>query len=107
MSPQLATAIDAARELAWFPVGNTGRRHVYEQRREAHQDLVDALGRCRRLSANASPQLAALVEAMHRAAAATYSNRYGQPYVTRREAILQLRGCLDEWHRSLTLRAVA
>lgn len=96
MSPQLAAALDVARELAWYPVCNaTGRSSWYRQRQEAHAELQRRLALVGRLSVNASPQLHATVVAMRRVAAASFSNRCGPPYYERREAMLQLRGCFD------------
>lgn len=94
MSPALREAIAIAAELAWQPFANLSDRGRYEERRELHGRLVEALGRTTSLSANASPELRFLVEAMWRVAHASFSNRYGMPYYERREALRQLRGCL-------------
>jgi hypothetical protein len=53
------------------------------------------------LSADASDELRYLVLAIRRAAGCSYSNRMGPPYYARREAIFQLRGCLDVWKRQV------
>lgn len=101
MSPALCAAIEAAEDLAWRPMSNLPRGIRYNERLASHQRLVLALGAAPRLSANASDELRYLVRAMRRAAAASYSNRMGQPYYERREAIYQLRGCLDVWKRAM------
>jgi hypothetical protein len=101
VSPALCAAIDAAEDLAWRPMSNLPRGVRYNERLASHQRLVEALGAVRGLSANASDELRYLVTAIRRAAAASYSNRMGQPYYERREAIYQLRGCLDVWKRSM------
>jgi hypothetical protein len=100
VSPDLAVAIDVARELAWYPVCNSTckRSSWYARRREAHVELGDRLARIR-IPATASPQLRTLVTAMRRVAAASFSNRQGVAYYERRTAVLQLRGCLDEYSR--------
>lgn len=102
MAPRLADTLDAARELAWWPHGNFGGHsaRLYPARREAHQRLVDLLAGVRGLSANASPELRALVAAIRRVAACTFSNRTGLPYAERRQAMAQLRGAFDVWDRS-------
>lgn len=102
MNRELDQAIDAARELAWRPICNLSTRTSYAARLEAHRALVDALGKVGRV-AGVDDETMFLVAAMRRAAGATYSNRFGRPYAERREAIYQLRGCLDVWQRSLVL----
>lgn len=101
MSPALSATIDAARELAWWPHANFGgrRAHLYQERRDAHQLLLDRLGGVRSVSANASPELVALVAAIRRVAACTFSNRLGLPYHERKQAMARLRGCFDAWDR--------
>jgi hypothetical protein len=98
--------IDAARELAWLPHANLPRGRVYWERKEKHERLVEAL-RNVRLPAGASIELVLLLEAIRRVAAASYSNRFGEPYMERRQAMAMLRGALDSWHRTLAERAVA
>lgn len=95
MSPELAAAIDAARELAWMPTANLRASLTYDERKAAHARLVARLAEVRGLSANASPELRYLVPAMRRVAACTFSNRTGHPYYERRQAVAELRGCLD------------
>lgn len=97
MSPALRAAIDAAEDLAWRPTANLPRGARYNERTASHERLVAQLGAVRALSANATPELRYLVAAMRRAAAASYSNRMGRAYYERREAIYQLRGCLEVW----------
>ena len=101
MSPILAAAIAAAEDLAWRPTYNMPGSVGYHERRESHQRLCELLGRATALSANASPQLRSLVAAMRRAAGCSFANRRGAPYYERRQAIKELRGCLDEWKRSV------
>ncbi len=104
MKPELAMTIDAARDLAWQPTHNLGGRggpRRLAERHESHERLVDALGRVTALSANASPELRYLVAAIHRVAACTFSNRMGRPYHERKQAVAELRGCLDVYDRSL------
>lgn len=96
MSPTLRAAIDAAEDLAWRPMANVSGLRLAE-RHEAHERLVDALRAMSGLSANASPELRFLVDAMRRAARASYSNRCGRPYYERRQAIAELRGCVAAW----------
>lgn len=102
MSPRLLVTLDAARELAWWPHTNFGghRAHLYQERRDAHQRLVDRLADLRGLSANAGPELRALIAAVRRVAACTFSNRTGLPYAERRQAMAQLRGAFDAWDRA-------
>lgn len=96
MSPLLAAVVDAARDLAWHPTANFGRGIAYDERIQAHRRLLEALEAWPgSLSVNSSPQLVALVAAIRRVASATYSNRTGAPYWTRRRFVLELRGCLD------------
>jgi hypothetical protein len=94
VSPALREAIVVAGEIAWQPFANLAAGARYDERRETHARLVATLERTTGLSANASPELRLLVEAMWRVAAASFSNRYGLPYYERREALRQLRGCL-------------
>lgn len=105
MSPRLAAAIEAARELAWLPTANLPGCLLYSERKESHARLVDRVAVMGALSANASPELRYLVDAMRRVAAASFSNRFGLPYYERREAVAQLRGCLDVYDRELAARA--
>jgi hypothetical protein len=100
LSPDTAAAIDIARELAWLPVCNaTDRSSWYHRRKELHEELGIRIAKVR-LSANASPQLRALITAIKRVAAASFSNRMGHPYYERKTAVLQLRGCFDSWDKS-------
>lgn len=100
MSPALAAAIDAARDLAWRPTANLGAGLRYTERREAHDHLCELLGRVR-LSANASPELRYLLDAMRRVAGCSFANRRGEPYYWRKQQIYELRGCLVVWDRSV------
>lgn len=101
VSPALAMAIDAARDVAWRPTANCGKRRAvaYAERKEAHQRLVDALEALTGLSANASPQLRFLLAAMRRVAACSFANRMGLPYYERKQAVAELRGCLIVYDR--------
>lgn len=91
--------MDVANELAWYPVANaTGKSSWYRRRQDGHAELQRRLTSVS-VPVNASPQLVALIIAMRRVAAASFSNRCGIPYYERRHAILQLRGCLDEQRR--------
>lgn len=101
MKPELSATIFAARELAWESHVNLSNRKRYAHRNELHQRLVDALTRVSAVSANASPELRYLVEAIYRAAACSWANRMGLPYYERKEAVAQLRGCLLAYDRSL------
>lgn len=100
MSPTLSAAIFAARELAWQSHVNLSDRKRYAQRLELHRRLIVALGRATALSANASPELRYLVEAMHRAAACSWANRMGVPYYERKQSVAELRGCLLAYDRA-------
>lgn len=100
MKPELCEAIEAATELAWMPTANLPRSRVYWARSEAHDRLVAAVARLGPVP-DADAELTYLLAAIRRAAAASYSNRMGEPYYERREAIYQLRGCLDVFARSL------
>jgi hypothetical protein len=100
MTGALAAAIDVATELAWYPIANGTRRNSwYLRRREAHAELCRRLTRAR-LPHHPEPQLVALLAAMRRVAAATFCNRCGPPYYARRTAVLQLRGCLDQYREA-------
>lgn len=101
MKPELATVIFAARELAWESHVNLSDRKRYAHRLELHRRLVETLTRATALSANASPELRYLVEAIYRAAACSWANRMGLRYYERKEAVAQLRGCLLAYDRSL------
>ena len=101
MKPELATAIFAARELAWESHVNLSDRKRYAHRNELHRRLVDALTNVTALSANAGPELRYLVEAMYRSAACSWANRKGLPYYERKQAVAELRGCLLAYDRSL------
>ena len=101
MSPELAAAIDAAEDLAWRPTSNLPGSLRYHERKESAERLCERLAAVRSLSANASPELRYLLDAMRRAAGCSYANRRGPAYYERRSAIYQLRGCLDVWKRSV------
>lgn len=105
MRPELSAAIFAARELAWQPTHNVSNPRRYEERRQAHVRLIEALNRVPSLSANAAPELAFLVEAMHRAARCSFANRKGLPYHERKQAIAELRGCLLAYDKARELKA--
>lgn len=98
MSPRLAEAVDVARDIAWRSLGNlAGVR--FAERRELHrrlEALVDGLS----VSANAGPELRYLVAAIRRVAACSFANRRGPRYYERRQAIIELRGCLEVYDRS-------
>lgn len=113
MSPALAAAIDAARDLAWRPMANVSGIRLVE-RHESHERLIDALALCRQqisdMPADAAPEIVFLVRAMRRAARCSYSNRMGVPYYERRQAIAELRGAIaahDELIRIRTLEREA
>lgn len=95
----LELAIAAAEDLAWRPTANLPGSVAYHDRREAHARLVEILAGLRS-PRGASPELRYLVAAMRRVAAASFSNRYGLPYYERREAVSQLRGCLDVYRKA-------
>jgi len=101
MKPELASVIFAARELAWESHVNLSDRKRYAHRNKLHRRLVDVLTRVSALSANASPELRYLVEAIYRAAACSWANRKGLPYYERKQAVAELRGCLLAYDRSL------
>lgn len=107
MSPALAAAIDAARDLAWRPTSNLGGRtaHLYRERYEAHERVLAELTYVRDLSAHAEPELRYLLAAIRRVAAASFANRAGAPYYERKQAVIELRGCLDVYDRSLRAAA--
>jgi hypothetical protein len=100
MNVALSAAIFAARELAWQPHANLSDRKRYAARVELHGALVLAMTRVRVLSANASPELRFLAEAMVRVALCSFSNRRGEPYYARRQAMAELRGCLLAFDRA-------
>lgn len=74
---------------------------AYTERKESAERLCERLAAVTALSANASPQLVYLLEAMRRVAGCSFANRRGEPYYARKRAIYELRGCLDEWQRSV------
>lgn len=100
MSATLSAAIFAARELAWQSHVNLSDRRRYAERNECHRRLCEALEHVTALSANASPELLFLFEAIHRAAACSWANRYGVPYFERKQAVAELRGCLLAYDRA-------
>ena len=104
MKPELGATIEAGRDLAWRPTSNLGgsRAIAYEPRLESHRRLVDALAGVTALSANASPELRFLLAAIRRVAACSFSNRMGQPYYERKQAVAELRGCLVVYDRLLS-----
>lgn len=99
MSPALAAAIDAAADLAWRPTANLPGSLAYTERKESADRLCERLAAVR-LSANASPELRFLVDAMRRVAGCSFANRRGEPYYARKRAIYELRACLVVWQRS-------
>lgn len=107
MTPALAEAIDAARDLAWRSTSNYGARSAarYLERRAAHERLIHALAKTSyrdyRVTAMADPALRYLVDAMRRVAACTFSHRMGLPYYERKQAVAELRGCLDVFDRQV------
>jgi hypothetical protein len=98
VSPELNAVIEAADDLAWRPTSNTSNVPAYRARKASHQALCDALARLERVD-ETEPVLLLLVAAIRRAACCNYCNRMGPPYYARKQAIYQLRGCLDVWHR--------
>lgn len=104
MSSQLAAALDVARDVAWQPHVNLNSAARYAERREAFALLRAAMAERRGyrhgLSANASPQLTALLDAIDRLADCTHANVMGLPYYERKQAMAELRGCFDQWDQS-------
>lgn len=100
MSPALAAAIDAARDLAWRPTANLGAGIRYAERREAHERLCALLCGVR-LPAGTPDELRFLLAAMRRVAGCSFANRRGEPYYWRKQQIYELRGCLVVWDRSV------
>ena len=98
MSPALCAVIEAADDLAWRPTSNTSHVVAYRARQESARNLREAVARLGRVR-ETEPIVLLLVAAIRRASAQTYANRQGPPYYARKEAIYQLRGCLDVWHR--------
>lgn len=97
MTPATAKLIDVARHLAWMPLANMGHASLrYRERRDAHHLVVSLLPTARRRRTG-DPVLDALLAAIRRVAGCTFSNRYGRPYADRRQAMLELRGCLVVW----------
>lgn len=100
MTPALAQAIEAARDLAWRSTSNYGGRSaiLYADRKESHDRLVTALSKMSYrdvlVTTMAFEELRFLVDAMRRVAACTFSNRMGLPYHERKQAVKELRGCL-------------
>jgi len=94
----MAEAIDVARDLAWRPIANLSSAVRYAERRELHRRLGELLSRSR-LHRDPSPEARFLIAAMRRAAAATFVNRKGLPYYERRQAVIELRGCLEAYDR--------
>lgn len=101
MKPALRAAIDAAIDLAWRPTANLPGSLAYTERKESADRLCERLAEVRALSANASPELRYLVDAMRRVAGCSFANRRGEPYYARKRAIYELRGCLVVWQRSV------
>lgn len=84
----------AARELAWTTHGNLSGGPVYRDRKALHGRLVGALERMPGTwRADGTPRGYAIAAAW-RLGAATFSNRCGEPYAERREAMAQMRGAL-------------
>ncbi len=101
MSPALAAAIDAATDLAWRPTANLPGSLRYQERRESADRFCERMAALPRLSAKASPELRFLVLAMRRVRWCSFANRRGAPYYERRQAIWELRGCLEVWRGSI------
>lgn len=96
MTRELQAVIAAAEDLAWRPTSNLARGDRYNERKASHERLLAALAAWSgHLSANASDELRFLVKAIRRVAACSWCNRMGLAYYERREAVWQLRGCLD------------
>jgi hypothetical protein len=100
VSPALRAAIDAAIDLAWRPTANLPGSLRYTERRESAERLCERLAAIR-LSANASPELRFLVDAMGRVAGCSFANRRGEPYYWRKRCVYELRGALVVWQRSV------
>lgn len=105
MSPALSAAIYAARELAWQPTHNLSNAERYAARHAAHDRLVEALAGTKAVSANASPELRFLLEAIHRVALCSFANRKGVAYYERKQSVAELRGCLLAYDRSREVAA--
>lgn len=99
MSPALRAAIDAAIDLAWRPTANLPGSLRYTERKEAADRLCERLAAVS-LSANASPELRYLVDAMRRVAGCSFANRRGEPYYWRKRCVYELRGCLVVWQKA-------
>jgi hypothetical protein len=98
MSPELCAVIEAADDLAWRPTANTSHVPAYRARKAAHAALCEALAALGRVN-ETEPVLLLLLAAIRRTALCNFCNRMGPPYYARKQAIYQLRGCLDVWHR--------
>ena len=102
MSPDLAHALDVARELAWMPTANLGGKAgamIYRTRYELHQTLIGLVAEVR-LPRRCSDELRLLWSATERVSRCTFSNRMGLPYYERRQAVAQLRGAFAVWDRA-------
>jgi hypothetical protein len=100
MSPELCAAIEAATDLAWRPTCNLAVKASYRARHESHERLVSAIGSVRH-AVNGPPALAYLWLAILRVARCSFANRMGAAYYERKEAVRQLRGCLDVWRKGM------
>jgi hypothetical protein len=108
MTPALAAAIDAARELAWQPTHNVSP-HRHAKRREAYEAFIDALARLDvevRRTGDPVVSVAAiesrfLLAAMRRIAACSFASRMGMPYRERKQSMLELRGCVAAFDRQI------
>jgi hypothetical protein len=98
MSVDAGPVIEAAVDLAWRPTCNTSHRAAYRGRMESHERLLEVLRSTPDLPADETP-LGYLIRAIRRVARASFSNRQGEPYNERKEAVRQLRGCLEVWMR--------
>ena len=99
MSPSVSAVVEAAVDLAWRPLANLSPPS-YGARLEAHRRLIAALRRIGPVR-DPEPELAYVIAAARRVALCSFANRMGPPYYDRRAAVLQLRGCLAVWERSI------
>lgn len=105
MTPGVALAIDAARDLAWRGSANRSGLKLAE-RNEAVQRLRDAVRAvaAEELAAQdtvAGPQLRALLLAIARTAECSWANRRGDAYYHRKRVVAELRGCLESYDSAL------
>lgn len=99
MTPHVAAAIDAARDLAWRPTYNLPGSVRYHERLESAA-RVRELVRGLRTPPSASDELRYLIAAIRRVCGCSFANRQGPAYYHRRRLVAELRGCLDVYDRA-------